>query len=180
MQIKFKCTVCGKEREVRKQNRKSKFLYCSLVCYGKSKIKYKTEEQRLNAIRVSKRKWKKRNPENTRKHRQNRWKKYALLKGLKHNKSQDEQKFYKQLRKEYPREKILRNTRDIIKNPHTNYPLELDLYIPKYKLAFEINGICHRKPVRGGIIKLKERQRNDKIKKVECKRLGIKLKIINV
>lgn len=69
---------------------------------------------------------------------------------------------------------ILRRTRSLIRNPETNTALELDFYIPKLRLAFEVDGATHRTECYG-----KERliyqQKNDLIKDKECRRLGIKL-----
>lgn len=55
---------------------------------------------------------------------------------------------------------------------------ELDIYIPNLKLAFEINGIFHYKPIYGNdkLIKIQE---NDLIKIQECKNRNIKLYSIN-
>jgi hypothetical protein len=51
---------------------------------------------------------------------------------------------------------------------------ELDIYIPSLKLAFEINGIFHYKPIYGEE-KLEQIQQNDKTKNAECDKNDIKL-----
>lgn len=55
---------------------------------------------------------------------------------------------------------------------------ELDIYIPSLKLAFEINGIFHYKPIYGKE-KLKSIKANDRKKVRRCKQKNIKLIIIN-
>lgn len=44
------------------------------------------------------------------------------------------------LKRAYPNLEIKQSVRDIIKNPKTNFPLELDIYIPQIKFAIEVNG----------------------------------------
>lgn len=56
---------------------------------------------------------------------------------------------------------------DWLKNPSTGKNLELDIFYPTIGLAIEVNGFLHYKS---------DYQRDkDTIKKVECKRRGIKL-----
>jgi hypothetical protein len=65
---------------------------------------------------------------------------------------------------------IILNDRNTVFNNKTKRYLELDIYLPKEKIAIECNGIYwHSKS------KVKE---NDKIKRVFCKRKGIKLIIV--
>ena len=52
--------------------------------------------------------------------------------------------------------------------------LELDIYIPSLKLAFEINGIFHYKPI-FGIEKLEKIIKKDNLKKEKCSNKGILL-----
>lgn len=75
------------------------------------------------------------------------------------------------LKQIYPKLKIYYSKKDIINS-------ELDIYIPSIKIAFEINGIFHYKPIYGKQ-KLKQIQNNDKIKIKECLNKGINLYIIN-
>lgn len=56
---------------------------------------------------------------------------------------------------------------------------ELDVYIPSLKIAFELNGIYHYKPIHGEKVLLRI-QRNDENKKVHCKNKKIELNIIDV
>lgn len=69
------------------------------------------------------------------------------------------------LPKKYPDLKFLFNDRLTI-------GLELDIYIPSLKLAFELNGIFHYEPIFGEE-QLKKTQDNDKIKKTTCKKQDI-------
>lgn len=56
---------------------------------------------------------------------------------------------------------------------------ELDIYIPSLKLAFEINGIFHYKPIYGES-KLQSIKNNDILKKKVCKDQKIDLKIVDI
>lgn len=56
--------------------------------------------------------------------------------------------------------------------------LELDIYIPDLRLAFELNGICHYEPVYG-VDSFEKAKRNDKIKVRLCYEKGIELAVIN-
>lgn len=55
---------------------------------------------------------------------------------------------------------------------------ELDIYIPSLKIAFEINGVFHYKPI-FGISRLSSIRNNDKYKFYLCKKNKIKLHIVN-
>lgn len=73
----------------------------------------------------------------------------------------------KELNKKYSHLNILFNSKEAIKS-------ELDIYIPELKLAFEINGIFHYKPIFGEK-KLKRILKNDQRKKILCEKKGITL-----
>ncbi len=72
----------------------------------------------------------------------------------------------------YPKLKIDFNKKDAIES-------ELDIYVPSKRLAFEINGIFHYKPIYGQE-KLDKIQKNDNLKLQECKKRNINLKTIDV
>jgi hypothetical protein len=72
----------------------------------------------------------------------------------------------------YPNFQILFNSKAIIGS-------ELDIYIPSLKLAFEINGIFHYKPIYG-LEKLSQIQNNDSQKFQACLEQGIELCNIDI
>ena len=69
---------------------------------------------------------------------------------------------------------ILFNNRNIL---NCNY--ELDIFIPKLNLAFELNGIFHYEPIFGSE-KLKITQDKDLIKFEECKTKNIELYVLDI
>jgi len=77
-----------------------------------------------------------------------------------------------QLQVRYPTLKILFNSKRVIN-------AELDIYFPDLKLAFEINGIFHYKPIYGAKV-LAATQLNDHKKRVGCVKMKIKLYVIDV
>ena len=64
----------------------------------------------------------------------------------------------------------------VVYNDRSTLPggLELDIYVPSLKVAFEINGPAHYKPIFGPEA-LKITQNKDKLKRRHCDDLGIKL-----
>jgi len=76
-----------------------------------------------------------------------------------------------QLTKQYSDLEILYNNNKIIGS-------ELDIYIPKLKLAFELNGIFHYEPIYGDK-KLNQIQNNDSNKFELCQEQNISLCIID-
>jgi len=75
------------------------------------------------------------------------------------------------LKELYPLLPILYNNRDVV-------GLELDIYIPSLELAFELNGICHYKPIYGINVFTKATFR-DILKEHKCKVKHIDLYIID-
>lgn len=71
----------------------------------------------------------------------------------------------KYLRKKYPDINFVFNSRELLK-------LELDVYIPKLKIAFELNGPFHYENIGDN---LEQVQKYDEIKKIKCARRGIEL-----
>lgn len=72
----------------------------------------------------------------------------------------------------YPKHKIIRHYR-----PTWLEGLELDIFIPELKLAFEYQGIQHFEPVEhwGGNAQLKKQQKNDAKKLSICNKLNVNL-----
>jgi hypothetical protein len=79
----------------------------------------------------------------------------------------------KLLRKNYPDLNILFNNRNILSG------LELDILIPKLDIAFEINGICHYKPIYGEK-SFNRTTESDKRKQILCNENNIELHIIDI
>lgn len=71
----------------------------------------------------------------------------------------------------YPDITFVFNGKDVINS-------ELDIYLPQYKLAFELNGIFHYEPIYGAD-KLSQIQTNDTRKFQACLERGIELCLIN-
>lgn len=70
-------------------------------------------------------------------------------------------------------------TIDVLFNNKRTIGSELDIYVPSLKIAFEINGIFHYKPIYGET-KLQQILNNDIDKKLKCDKLGIELFIIDI
>ena len=87
---------------------------------------------------------------------------------------------YEIITEEFPDEIIEQSNKSCIINPETNYPLELDIYFPKYKLAIEYNGIrYHAHPdhySKDDIIEGKRAEeiwKRDALKQKLCQEAGI-------
>jgi hypothetical protein len=76
------------------------------------------------------------------------------------------------LRQEFPRIELQCNARDVI-------DMELDLYFPELRLAIELNGIFHYKPIYGEE-KLRRIQEIDKQKLGRCMKAGVKLFVVDI
>lgn len=72
----------------------------------------------------------------------------------------------------YPTIGFLWNSREILDG------LELDIYVPKYKLAFELNGLFHYEPVSGSD-KLDQIRNRDRGKFQRCIERKISLCVID-
>ena len=64
-------------------------------------------------------------------------------------------------------------------NSHEAIGAELDFYFPTLRLAIEINGVIHYRPIYGSA-KLKQVQDSDRHKARSCRKQNIKLKIVDV
>ena len=83
------------------------------------------------------------------------------------NRSQAEQIVIDLLRFHFRKLKILPNDKTAIGR-------ELDIYLPDYKIAIEIDGVFHQRPVYGEE-SFERTQRNDLKKSEKCQEAGIKL-----
>lgn len=77
----------------------------------------------------------------------------------------------RELTRLYPDEEIVFNGKEAIKS-------ELDIFFPRLKLAFELNGIFHYEPIYGQE-KLDQTQANDQNKFQACQAKGISLCVID-
>ena len=71
----------------------------------------------------------------------------------------------------YPTVKVITNDRDVLNG------MELDFYFPDLKIAIELNGIWHLKPIRGQVF-LDKIKNKDQYKISRCKELGINLFVL--
>lgn len=88
--------------------------------------------------------------------------------------SKIEEAIYSVLRKRWEKIHILRNDRKFLLCGY-----EIDIFIPSKKLAIEVNGPIHYKPIHGEE-RLKQARHNDFIKKAELTTRNISLIIIDV
>jgi hypothetical protein len=91
-------------------------------------------------------------------------------------KSVAESLLFRLLESIFPGYPIERNKRPDDMRSAKNRPLELDLHIPKLRLAIEVQGVQHFKEVWGPNSQLQE---NDKLKKRLCSERAIKLAWVN-
>lgn len=72
--------------------------------------------------------------------------------------------------KHHPGQEILHNIRPSwLKNPKTGRPLELDIFLPHLKIAYEFQGGFHKKFYQSF---------KDRIKKELCEKEGVELKVL--
>ena len=64
-----------------------------------------------------------------------------------------------------------------LKNPHTNALLEIDHYLQRHKVGFEIQGRQHYEPIDywGGEEELAVRKERDRLKRTLCEKRGVRL-----
>lgn len=86
-----------------------------------------------------------------------------------------EEQIYKKLLKYFKAEDIQRNVYKVIRNPYTAGYFELDFYIEKFKLAFEVDGESHRQSNSYGQERLDKQIINDYLKELACEEKGITL-----
>ena len=78
----------------------------------------------------------------------------------------------------YIQESLLTLDEEILFNSKSAIGSELDIYFPKRKLAFEINGVFHYKPIYGEE-KFQKILKMDALKQEKCRELGIKLIVVD-
>lgn len=94
-------------------------------------------------------------------------------------KYKSQKRLFRVLEQIYPEHEILYNSRHPdIRNPKTNYPLELDCYIPSLNLALEFQGIQHTQKSRlfhsdSSRDRYEDLKFRDRIKRERCRELGI-------
>ena len=174
--IDYACKQCGKVFKIQPFKLKTtryKFSkhYCSKICQTKSQIKKiiiicsncnKKFTKELARVKKSKNHFCNRSCAAS---YNNKNKKYGT------RRSKLEIYLEESLNNIYPNVTILYNNKEKIKS-------ELDIYIPSYNIAFELNGIFHYEPIYGEE-KLKQIQNNDNRKFQACLENNIELCIIN-
>lgn len=97
----------------------------------------------------------------------------SVIKGSK-TRSMPEIILYSLISTEFPDLEIIQNDRDVLE-----CGLEIDLYLPTYRLAIEVNGPTHYDNIYGEL-RLLRTELNDMRKKDKAEELGITMKIINI
>lgn len=171
--LKEKAYIKGIKENRRKKKTKSTAKYCNRVCA----LKGRTKIQKVNCSHCGK----------TCLKRQGEVKKSktgnvfcSISCGTTYNnlhkthgttRSKIEMYTEEQLKIKYPNLIILFNQKSAINS-------ELDVFIPDFKLAFELNGIFHYEPIHGGE-KLQKIKNNDENKFQKCQSAGISLCVID-
>jgi hypothetical protein len=177
--LPLKCKYCNKTfyktksqiQAVIKRRTNKKCDYCSKLCYYKSKIK------QIKLICTQCHKIFNRQPSAMKKFKNHFCSQscaaiyYNAHKTKGTRRSKLEVYLEQQLKILYPNLNILFNDKITINS-------ELDIYIPKLKLAFELNGIFHYEPIHGQN-KLTNVQNNDNKKIIACYEKNIELCIID-
>lgn len=178
--LPLKCTICGKtfykkksEIAYAEENFPNRYSFCSTSCRGASQggriecvcancgeIFYKTHKEFVKS--------------KSGKHFCS--KSCSVSYNNKHKtfgtrRSKLEKYLEEKLSELYPNLEIKYNTKEEINS-------ELDIYIPEYRLAFELNGIFHYEPIFGDN-KLSQIQENDKNKFQLCQKNNISLCVLD-
>jgi hypothetical protein len=95
-----------------------------------------------------------------------------MIKKKKTSRSKIELWLEKELKRIYPKIKFEFNNR-------TEVGLELDIYLPEHKIAFELNGPFHYYPIFGRA-KLNQQKKRDRTKIISCYEAGIDLYVVDI
>ena len=167
-----KTTFVRDKRFVTRARKSDRNLFCSLACVGKSQKKRLTVSCLQCAVSFEKSKYLcEKSPnhfcsQSCSATYSNTHKKYGI------KRSKLEFWLEQQLTSLYPTLEFHFNRKDAINS-------ELDIYIPAFKLAFELNGLFHYEPIFGPE-KLTLTQNNDQRKFQACIEKGISLCVIDV
>ena len=182
-EIIFECEICKSEFKstkkylkralgITKSKRPPSLKYCSIECIRKSKMTGQYKKCKNCEVEVYRSIGELRKSKNVfcghscKAIFWNKEKNYGV------NRSKIEIWIEEEIKKRYTFE-ISFNDRKILNN------LELDIYIPDFNIAFELNGIFHYQPIFGDD-KLKITENNDLRKFKECEEKNIKLYVIDI